>query len=142
MCVQSLQFHFQFTVPQPNAVISSNRNGTSYAGSSLKFTCIVSLDLSVDTIPNVFTAWAGPRAIPGDWYTVTEASGSGLTYTGSLSIAPLADGRDDGMYTCSVTVSGDNYILEATSSASTTLEVTSNCIFVKCTHVGISRPAY
>lgn len=127
---QSLQFHFQFTVPQPNVVISSDRTGILYAGSSLQFTCTVSLDSSVDTIPNVSTSWSGPRAIPGDWYTVTEASVSGLTYTSSLSIAPLADDRDDGMYTCSVTVTGDNYILEATASASTTLEVTSNYMFI------------
>ena len=127
---QSLQFHFQFTVPQPNVVISSNRTGILYAGSSLRFTCTVSLDSSVDTIPNVSTSWMGPRAIPGDWYTVTEASGPGLMYTGSLSIAPLSDDRDDGTYTCSATVTSDNYILEATASASTTLEVTSNYIFI------------
>lgn len=127
---QSLQFHFQFTVPQPNVVISSNRTGILYAGSSLRFTCTVSLDSSVDTISNVSTSWMGPRAIPGDWYTVIDASGSGLMYTGSLSIAPLSDDRDDGTYTCSATVTSDNYILEATASASTTLEVTSNYIFI------------
>ena len=127
---QSLQFRFHFTVPRPNVFISSNRTGILYAGSSLRFTCTVSLDSSVDTISNVSTSWMGPRAIPGDWYTVIDASGSGLMYTGSLSIAPLSDDRDNGTYTCSATVTSDNYILEATASASTTLEVTSNYIFI------------
>lgn len=129
VCVPKFTIYFQFTVPQPNVVISSNRTGILYAGSSLRFTCAVSLDSSVDTIPNVSISWTGPRAIPGDWYTVTEASGSDLMYTGNLSIAPLADDRDDGTYTCTATVTGDNYILEATASASTILEVTSNYIF-------------
>lgn len=114
-------------MPQPLAVVNSNRTGTLYAGSGLKFTCAVSLDWSVDTILSVTISWTGPRAIPGDWYTVSEALGSGLTYNGSLSIVPLADDRDDGTYTCSVTVSGGSYILEASTSTSTSLEVTSNC---------------
>jgi len=40
-----------------------------------------------------------------------EASGFGGTYTGSLTIGPLAKGQDDGQYTCSVTVSGGNLAL-------------------------------
>ena len=52
-----------------------------------------------------------------------EASGSGGTYTGSLTISPLAEGRDDGQYTCSVTVSGGGRVLEATNSDSITIDV-------------------
>ena len=53
-----------------------------------------------------------------------EASGSGGTYTGSLIIHPLAEGQDDGQYTCSVIVSGGISVLEATGSDSTTIDVT------------------
>ena len=52
-----------------------------------------------------------------------EASGSGGTYTGSLTISPLAEGQDDGQYTCSVTVSGGSSVLEATNNDSTTIDV-------------------
>ena len=42
-----------------------------------------------------------------------KARGSGGTYTGSLTISPLAEGQDDGQYTCSVTVSGESSVLDA-----------------------------
>ena len=48
-----------------------------------------------------------------------EVSGSGDTYTGSLTITFLAEGQDDGQYTCSVRVSGGSSVLEATISDST-----------------------
>ena len=51
-----------------------------------------------------------------------ETSGSGGTYTGSLTISPLAEGQDDGQYTCSVAVSGGSSVLEATNSDSTTID--------------------
>lgn len=105
-------------------VISRDRSDVLYAGSSLTFTCTVSLDSRVDTLPNVLITWTGPRSIPGEWYTVTDTTRSGSTYSGNLSIIPLADDRDDGVYTCNVVVTGNSYMLEATSSDSTTLDIT------------------
>ena len=113
-----------FTVPQPNVAISTNRTPPLYAGTGLTFTCTVSLDSSVDTDVSVSVTWTGPRIIPGEHYLVMEASGSGGTYTGSLTISLLAEGQDDGQYTCSVTVSGGSSVLEATGSDSTTIDVT------------------
>jgi len=52
-----------------------------------------------------------------------EARGSGGTYTGSLTISPLAEGQDDGQYTCSVAVSRGGSVLEATNNDSTTIDV-------------------
>ena len=77
----------------------------------------------MDTDVSVSVTWTGPRTIPGERYSVMEASGSGGTYTGSLTISPLAEGQDDGQYTCSVTVSGGSSVLEATNSDSTTIHV-------------------
>ena len=51
-----------------------------------------------------------------------EASDSGGTYTGSLTISPLAEGQDDGQNTCRVTVNGGSSV---TGSYSTTIDVTS-----------------
>ena len=72
---------------------------------------------------SVSVTWTGPRTIPGERYSVMEVSGSGGTYTSSLTISPLAEGEDDGQYTCSVTVSGGSSVLEATNSDSTTIVV-------------------
>ena len=104
--------------------ISTNHTPSLYAGTSLTLTCTVSLHSSVDTDVRVSVTWTGPRTIPGERYSVMEASGSGGTYTGSLTISPLAEGQDDGQYTCSVTVSGGGSVLEATGSDSTTINVT------------------
>ena len=48
-----------------------------------------------------------------------KANGSGGTYTGSLTISPLAEGQDDVQYTCNVTVSGGSSVLETSISDST-----------------------
>ena len=77
----------------------------------------------MDTDVRVSVTWTGLRPIPGERYSVMEASGSGGTYTGSLTISPLAEGQDDGQCTCSVTVSGGSSVLEATGSDSTTIDV-------------------
>ena len=78
----------------------------------------------MNTNVSVSVTWTGLR-IPGERYSVMEASGSGGTYTGSLAISPLAEGQDDGQYTCSVTVSGGSSVLMATGSNSTTIDVMS-----------------
>ena len=113
-----------FTVPQPSVAISTNSTSPLFAGYGLTFTCTVSLHSSVDTDVSVSVTWTGPRPILGERYSVMEASDSGGTYTGSLTISPLAEGQDDGQYTCSVTVSGGGRVLEATGSDSTTIDVT------------------
>ena len=111
------------TVSPPDVTVSANRTAPLYAGTGLTLTCTVSLDSSVDTDVSVSVSWTGPRTIPGERYSVMEASGSGGTYTGSLTISPLAEGQDDGQYTCSVAVSGGSSVLEATNSDSTTIDV-------------------
>ena len=78
----------------------------------------------MDTDVRVLVTRTGPRTIPGEQYSVMEASDSGGTYTGSLTISPLAEGQDDGQYTCSVTVSGGSSVSMATGSDSVAFDVT------------------
>ena len=78
----------------------------------------------MNTVVNVSVTWTGPRTLPGEWYSVMEASGSGGTYTSNLTISPLAEGQDDGQYTCRVTVSGGSSVLETTNYDSITIGVT------------------
>ena len=95
-----------------------------YAGTSLTLTCTVTLDPNVDNGESVMTdhEWSGPRDISGGRYSETAASGSGSTYTGSLTISPLAD-QDDGTYTCTGTVTGGTNVQWANASGDVTVIV-------------------
>ena len=90
-----------------------------YAGNKITLTCTVTLDPNVDNNETVTTSWSVPSDISGERYLVTAASGSGSTYTGSLTIRSLAD-RDDGTYTCTGIVTRENE-LQVTASDSHTL---------------------
>ena len=94
--------------------VTLSRTAPLYAGTSLTLTCTVTLDPNVDNGESVMTEWSGPRDISGERYAVTAASGSGSTYTGSLTISPLAD-QDDGTYICTGTVTGGTNVQQATA---------------------------
>ena len=102
-------------VPPPDVTVTLNSTPPLYAGTGLTLTCTVTLDPNVDNGEEVMTEWSGPRDISGDRYSVTGTSGSGSTYTGSLTISPLAD-LDDGTYTCTVTVTGGSNVQQVTAS--------------------------
>ena len=112
------------SVPQPGVDVSLDHTAPLYAGTSLTLTCTVTLDPNVDNSESVMTEWSGPRDIPGESYSVTAASGSGSTYTGSLTISPLAQ-LDDGTYTCTVSVTGGTNVLQANNSDNTTVTIMS-----------------
>ena len=82
----------------------------------------------MDTDVSVSVTWTGPKSFPGERYSVMEASGSGGTYTGSLTIRSLAEGQDDGKYTCNVTVNGSSSVLVGAGSDSTTIDVNGNLL--------------
>ena len=88
-----------------------------YAGTTLTLTCTVTLDPYVDSRVEVTTKWSGPRDIPREKYSITDAHVSGRTntYIGSLTISPLAD-QDDGTYICTGTVTGGRYVQQSTGS--------------------------
>ena len=102
--------------------ITFSRTPPLYAGTGLTLTCTVTLDPNVDNGERVVTEWSGPRDISGDRYSVTGVSGSGSTYTDSLTISPLAD-LDDGTYTCTVTVTGGSNVQQVTASDNVTVTV-------------------
>ena len=104
-----------------------------YAGTGLTLTCTVTLDPNVDNGERVMTEWSGLQNIPEERYSVTGASGSGSTYTDSLTISPLAD-QDDGTYTCTVTVTGVANVQLATASDDVTIIVMGACtLCIACT---------
>ena len=92
--------------------VTLSRTAPLYAGTSLTLTCTVTLDPNVDNDVSVMTQWSHK---PKDRYTVTDARGNDSTYTGNLTISPLAD-QDDGTYTCTVTVTGRSNVQQATAS--------------------------
>ena len=102
--------------------VSLSHTAPLYAGTSLTLTCTVTLDPNVDSGESVMTKWSGPRGISGGRYSETAAGGSGSTYTGSLTISPLAD-QDDGTYTCTGTVTGGTNVQQATASGDVTITV-------------------
>ena len=104
-------------VPQPSVFLSTGHTGVLHPGTVLTLTCTVRLDTNVDSGESVEMTWSGPRNIPGERDSVMEASGSGESFTGSLTINPLVEGKDDGQYTCSVTVSGGRHVLQSNGSS-------------------------
>ena len=111
-------------VPPPDVTVTLNSTPPLYAGTGPTLTCTVTLDPNVDNGERVVTEWSGPRDISGDRYSVTGTSGSGSTYTDSLTISPLAD-LDDGTYTCTVTVTGGSNVQQVTASGDVTITVMS-----------------
>ena len=113
--------------------ITLSHTAPLFAGTGLTLTCTVTLDPNVDNGERVMTEWSGLQDIPEERYSVTGASGSGSTYTDSLTISPLAD-QDDGTYTCTVTVTGGSNVQQATASDDVTITVMGECtLCVACT---------
>ena len=73
----------------------------------------------MDNDEAVSTNWSGLDHIPPERYSVTPAMrGSDGSYTGTLTISPLAEG-DDGTLSCTGTVTGT----ESQSANSTNITV-------------------
>ena len=110
------------SVPQPTVLVALSNTGTVYAGTGLTLTCTVTLDSSVDNSEHVSIDWS---RMPEKRSTVSPAMREADSYTGSLTISPLADQDDDGIYTCTVTVTGGT---TATASDDITITVTGECV--------------
>ena len=143
MIVQSIRVHFLLyvcycmylilflpPVPQPDVAITLSHTPPLYAGTSLTLTCTVTLDPNVNNNERVVTEWKGPRQIAGDRYSVTPAMRvPDSSYSGSLVISPLTD-QDDGMYTCTVTVSGGANVRVVTATANINITVISKTLAI------------
>ena len=121
----------EYIVPQPGVDVTLSHTAPLYAGTSLTLTCTVRVDPNVDNGERIMTKWSGLQDIPEERYSVTGASGSGSTYTGSLTISPLAN-QDDGTYTCTVTATGGNNMQQATASDNLTITVMGKCTIDYC----------
>ena len=95
---------FPTTVAQTSVVVSYNQTGPLFAGTTLTLTCTLSTNYGVETVS---THWSGlDHILPPERYSVTPAMrGSDGSYTGTLTISPLAEG-DDGTLSCTGTVTG------------------------------------
>ena len=101
-------------VPRPGVTVTVNNTGTLYAGTGLTLTCIVTLHPNVDNSEHVGIDWS---RMPEERSTLSPVMRmSGNSYTGSLTVSPLADQDDDGTYTCTVTVTGGANVQSATAS--------------------------
>ena len=91
-------------MPQTSVVVSYNQNGPLFAGTTLTLTCTLSTNYGVNNDEAVSTHW--DHILPAERYSVTPAMrGSDGSYTGTLTIFPLAEG-DDGTLSCTGTVTG------------------------------------
>ena len=111
--------------------MATNYTGMLFAGTGLTLTCTVTVDPTVDSNKDVILVWSGPRDIPGERYLVLMAANeSDDSYTSNLIISPLAEEHDDGDYTCTVTISGGNYVLESIASDNISINALGKC----CVH--------
>ena len=95
-----------------------------YTGTGLTLTCTMTLDPHVDNGESITTEWSGLQDIPVERYSVINAASgsSSSTYAGSLTVSPLAD-QDDGIYTCTVTVTGGSNVQQAIASDTVAITV-------------------
>ena len=116
-------------MPQPTVSISLNRTGLLFAGTGLTISCTVTLDSSVNNNENVSIGWTGLDHIPPERYSVFPAmreSDDGNSYTGSLTISPLANSDSGTVITCTGTVTGGTETQSASSSDEVTVSVEGN----------------
>ena len=93
-------------MPQTSLVVSYNQSGPLFAGTTLTLTCTLSTNYGIDNDEAVSTNWSGLDHIPPERYSVTPAMrGSDGSYTGTLTLSPLAEG-DDCTLSCTGTVTG------------------------------------
>ena len=110
------------SVPQPTVAISLNCTGPLFAGTSLTISCTVTLDSNVNNNERVTIDWG---VIPPERYSespVMRESDDG-SYTGRLTISPLAINDDGTTLTCTGIVTGGTETQSASSSDEVTISV-------------------
>ena len=88
----------------------------------------MTLDPNVDNGERVVTEWSDLQDIPEEQYSVTGTSISGSIYIDTLTINPLAN-EDDGIYTCTVTVTGRSNVQQITTTDNVTITVMRECTY-------------
>ena len=86
--------------------ISLSRDSPLYSGTTLSLTCTTTRHCNLNTGEEITATWSGPRDITGAEYAISESTFfQGIKI--SLTISPLTV-EDKGVYTCNMTVSGEN----------------------------------
>ena len=78
-----------------------------FAGTALTLTCTATMHSNVDNGEMVTAEWTGPSSITDERYTVSIVADTRTNYTVRLTISSLTV-QDNGMYTCTATISGDS----------------------------------
>ena len=112
-----------FLVPPPNVTVSSSYPPPYYAGSGVNFSCTVTLHPSVDNNEFVSVEWSGLDHISGFRYSLIYPE---IFASIILTISPLAD-QDDGILTCTGTVTGGTSNQSASNSVDVTIIVKREC---------------
>ena len=104
--------------------IAINQNVPLYTGSILILTCTVTLDPYVDESGYIIVAieWSGLQNISGNRYSITPAVNSSSIYTSNFTISHL-ETQDSGIYTCTATVTGGDYVHQADANDSISITV-------------------
>ena len=96
------------TVPQPTVALMRSRSGTVYAGTEFTLTSDISFtgESGVDVEISLDIVWTRNSAViaSDSRTTVSDVSGSGTSYTASLSFSPIAI-SDSGQFIATVTIS-------------------------------------
>ena len=122
--------------------ITINQNTPLYAGSILTLTCTVTLDPYVDESGNIIVAieWSSLRNISGNRYSITPTVNSNSIYTSNFTISHL-ETQDSGIYTCTVTVTGGQYVQQTNASDSISITVNQKKIPSVYIHLTPSHPS-
>ena len=106
--------------------VSLNRSGPLYAGTGLTITCNVTLDPSVNSGETVYIDWTSLGNIQSEKYNITPATShsDSDTYSGSLTISPLALTDNGITFTCTGTVTGIHGSQGASNRTNVTVTVT------------------
>ena len=126
---------FLSAVPQPDVNITINQNPPLYAGSILTLTCTATLDPYVAKSGSIIVAieWSGLRNISGN-SIITPAVNSSSIYASNLTISHL-ETQDSGIYTCTVMVTGGDYVQQANANDSISITVDQKKTTGVCIHL-------
>ena len=117
-------------------VVTLSHSPPLYTGINLTLTCTMTVNLNVDLCEMVMMEWSGHQDIPEERYSILcatyTASGPHVTYTGSLTISPLAY-QDTATYTCTGTVIGFMSFHHVTTSDNIRINVKSK-LYSHTTH--------
>ena len=134
---------FFYAVPQPTVDVMRSHSDTVYVGTEITLTSQISLGYvsGVDEEISVTIVWTRDTcAIVSDTHTtVSSITGSGSSYTASLSFSPV-NSSDHGNITATVTVGATNsseYVETVTGSDSDILEIQGNVCMNECYDISL-----